>query len=60
MSRKERDVSAFQLTQNKAVRRLTEWCRHAFFPHICEPRHGVQTTASDDANLCLLQTFLLL
>src|SRR6202044_3061195 len=29
------------------------------FVHVSKSRHGIQTTASDDANLCLLQTLML-
>ena len=59
MPRKKRHVAPLKFTQNKRVGRIAKRRRHALFTHIGKSGHGVQTTASDDANLCLLQTLVL-
>src|SRR5882757_11147984 len=56
VSREKCHTATLKLTKNKRVRWIAERRGHALFAHISKSRHGVQATASDDANLCLLQT----
>src|SRR5207253_7872750 len=56
MPRKKSNAAPLKFAKNKRIRRIAKRRRHALFTHTGKSRHGVQATASDDANLCLLQT----
>ena len=49
------DLAAFECSENVSVGRIAEWRLLPDFMDIGETGHGVQATASDNANFCLLQ-----
>src|SRR5882724_11955718 len=55
VSRQKRDFAPFQRAQNKDVRSFAERRLYRDLMNVGKTRHGVQTTAANNANLCLLQ-----
>ena len=58
MPRQKRDPAPFQLAQHQLVRRLAKRRLHGDFLCVRKARHGIEPTAADNPDLCLLQIFL--
>ncbi len=58
MPRKKRNTAALQLAHNQLVRRLAERRLDGYFLCIRKARHGIQSTAADNPDLCLMQIVL--
>ena len=56
VARQKCHFAAFEHAANIGVRRRAERRLHAYFFHFCQPRHGIQSAAADNANLRLSQT----
>ena len=57
----EGHFAAFEVAEDKRVRRLAERRLNTYFAHICESGHGVKSAAANNANFCLSQgSFLFL
>ena len=54
--REKSNVASLKFTENEGIGGIAKRCRYALFAHIRKSGHGVQTTAPDNPNLCLLQT----
>ena len=60
MPRQKGHAAAFKIAENERVGWIAERGGQPLLAHVGESGHGIQTTAPDDADLCLLQLALLL
>ena len=56
--RQESDLAPLKFAQDKSIAWLAERGLHVHFAHRGESGHGIQATAPDYSNFCLLQSVL--
>jgi len=56
--RQKSDLAPRKFAQDKSIAWLAERGLHVHFAHRGESGHGIQATAPDYSNFCLLQSFL--